>query len=394
VSEDNPIYDSRDGSNAIIETSTSTLVVACSGTVLPKGVTDPQQYLMKFLDRSCETLVIPEGITYIGRETLAGFNAFTSIVIPSTVSNIDPDAFNYGRPAEYIKVSPDNPVYDSREDCNAIVLIETDEILVPSMNTTIPKSVDEYMIDDFYRRGLNDACHRLYLKSLGITYDPDSDTVVVDGEADECVLSVIDTQLRSSHIIFNGNIRGCASEDYWWWARELKTIYIGKHVEHIDVEVFAMAYKLEKITVCPENDVFDSREDCNAIIEKETDRLLLGCMGTVIPDGIKSIRMFSSSKSELKLPESVEVIEDGAFFECENLYQINIPIGLKKIGADAFYKCPLYDVIVPDSVIEIGDTAFFGLSCEVQLPDRFNSHHCRIFGRSEDVEDYFWDSLK
>ena len=394
VSEDNPIYDSRDGSNAIIETSTSTLVVACSGTVLPKGVTDPQQYLMKFLDRSCETLVIPEGITYIGRETLAGFDAFTSIVIPSTVSNIDPDAFNYGRPAEYIKVSPDNPVYDSREDCNAIVLIETDEILVPSMNTTIPKSVDEDMIDDFDRRGLNDACHRLYLKSLGITYDPDSDTVVVDGEADECVLSVIDTQLRSSHIIFNGNIRGCASEDYWWWARDLKTIYIGKHVEHIDVEVFVMAYKLEKITVCPENDVFDSREDCNAIIEKETDRLLLGCMGTVIPDGIKSIRMFSSSKSELKLPESVEVIEDGAFFECENLSQINIPIGLKKIGADAFYKCPLYDVIVPDSVIEIGDTAFFGLSCEVQLPDRFNSHHCRIFGRPEDVEDYFWDSLK
>ena len=142
VSDDNPVYDSRDGSNAIIETSTSTLVVACAGTVLPKGVTDPQQYMIEFLDKTATTLVIPEGITYIDQETLCGFNTFTSIVIPSTVVEINPRVFNESIALEYIKVSPDNPVYDSREDCNAIIDTETNVMLVASMNTKVPAGVD------------------------------------------------------------------------------------------------------------------------------------------------------------------------------------------------------------------------------------------------------------
>jgi hypothetical protein len=83
-----------------------------------------------------------------------------------------------------------------------------------------------------------------------------------------------------------------------------------------------------------------------------------------------------------------------AFCECENLSTIHLPDGLTTIGADAFYKCPLRDVIVPDSVTEIGDTAFFGLASEFELPEKFKDDYLRICGSPEDLEEYFWDSMK
>ena len=151
----------------------------------------------------------------------------------------------------------------------------------------------------------------------------------------------------------------------------------------------------ESIVVSPENELFDSRGGCNAIIETSTDTLVLGCMNTVIPDGIKCIRLFSCTSDEVKLPDSVQVIEDYAFYECENLRHINIPDGMIKIGDDAFFKCLFYDdVVIPDSIVHIGDRAFFGLGPWVQLPDGYAGQEDRIFGSSEEVEEYFWDSMK
>ena len=392
VSEDNPVYDSRGGSNAIIETSTSTLVVACSGTVLPKGVTDPQQYLMEFLDKTATTLVIPEGITYINSETLFGFKAFTSIVIPSTVVEINPLLFNDRKALEYIKVSPDNPVYDSREDCNAIIETETNVMLVASLNTEVPSGVDIDPEGDLEYDKYNEAWNILYLESVGMKYDGNGGLEIFN-DADEETFMFL-TSVQPSSVTFHGNIYGDFSEDYCYWCRHLKSIYIGKDVEHVAALVFAWAYNMEKIVVSPENEVYDSRGDCNAIIEKATDKLVLGCIGTVVPDAIKTIGMFCSSGSEVKLPGSVKVIDDYAFCECENLTTINLPDGLTTIGADAFYKSPLCDVVVPDSVTEIGDTAFFGLASELDLPEKFEDEYLRICGRPEDVEEYFWDSMK
>ena len=358
-----------------------------------KDLTDQEQLLLDLLDISCETLVIPEGITYIDRDTLGWFNNFTSIEIPSTVVKIDRDAFIRHKALEYIKVSPDNPMYDSRNDCNAIIETETNKLIVPSLNTIVPDDVDVDPEGDLDYGTLNAGWELLYLAQHGLTYD-DSGTLVVNMPTSDQLLMVLDW-VRPTSIAFNADVYGAACEDYWWWCRDLETIYIGKDVKIIEVPTFVMAYNLESIVVSPENELFDSRDGCNAIIETSTDTLVLGCTNTVIPEGIKNIRMFSCSGDEIKLPDSVQVIEDYAFYECENLHHINIPDGMIKIGFDAFYKCIFYDdVIVPDSVVEIGDGAFFGLGAEVQLPERFAGQEDRIFGSSEDVEDYFWDSLK
>ena len=69
-----------------------------------------------------------------------------------------------------------------------------------------------------------------------------------------------------------------------------------------------------------ENPVYDSRENCNAIIDTETNTLITGCGKTIIPN-------------------SVTTIGDWAFYNCGKLYNLTIPNSVKYIGRDAFWGC-------------------------------------------------------
>ena len=60
----------------------------------------------------------------------------------------------------------------------------------------------------------------------------------------------------------------------------LKNIHIPASVAIIDEETFTYCGGLEKITVSPDNKFYDSREDCNAIIAKVVDILIVGCKNT------------------------------------------------------------------------------------------------------------------
>lgn len=105
----------------------------------------------------------------------------------------------------------------------------------------------------------------------------------------------------------------------------------------------------ESITVDKENKTFDSRNNCNAVIETATNTLLQGCNTTVIPDGVTSIARwtFSGLKSlkSIKIPESVVSIGRYAFAECDSLTSVTLPSTLKEIDRDVFYKCyNLHDI--------------------------------------------------
>ena len=94
VSEDNPVYDSREGCNAIIRTDTNTLIAGCMNTIIPDGVTsigsEAFQYCF-FLT----SIVIPDGVTIIGDYAFRSCFFLTSIIIPESVRSIGLDAF-YG----------------------------------------------------------------------------------------------------------------------------------------------------------------------------------------------------------------------------------------------------------------------------------------------------------
>ena len=104
---------------------------------------------------------------------------------------------------------------------------------------------------------------------------------------------------------------------------KLEEVVIGKNVEYIKGKLFSNCPNIKSIVVSEENDVFDSRNDCNAIIHSNTGILLAGCNTTIIPDGVVSIsyNAFDSAKliEYIEIPNSVIHIHESAFVNCDNL---------------------------------------------------------------------------
>ena len=85
----NPIYDSREGCNAIIETSTGKLIAGCNYTKLPNSITSIGDMAFSFC-KELSSLDIPDGVTSIGAEAFQGCKNLTHITIPNSVSTILP----------------------------------------------------------------------------------------------------------------------------------------------------------------------------------------------------------------------------------------------------------------------------------------------------------------
>ena len=85
-----------------------------------------------------------------------------------------------------------------------------------------------------------------------------------------------------------------------------------------------------------------------------------------LPDSIKSLGKYAfweTNLAKINLPEGLETIGDGCFYQCRQLKSISIPESVKKIGSWIFDACVnLEKVNIPDSVTEIGNSAFS--SCE------------------------------
>ena len=100
---------------------------------------------------------------------------------------------------------------------------------------------------------------------------------------------------------------------------------------------------LTNIVVDTENPKYDSRDNCNAIIETATNTLIVGCKNTIIPNSITTIgnNAFSgcSSLTSITIPNSVTVIDNGAFMSCSSLTSITIPDSVTTIGFDVFLFC-------------------------------------------------------
>ena len=119
------------------------------------------------------------------------------------------------------------------------------------------------------------------------------------------------------------------------------------------------------MTVDPENPVFDSRDNCNAIIRTNTNELVTGCVNTVIPTSVTSIGENAfcglSGLTSINIPESVTAIGAGAFSFCFDLTgDLTIPNSVETIGSGAFFQCSGFNgtLTIGESVKFIGDYAF------------------------------------
>ena len=143
----------------------------------------------------------------------------------------------------------------------------------------------------------------------------------------------------------------------------LTSIEIPNSVTTIGDYAFGSCDGLTSIIVEEGNAVYDSRENCNAIIETQTKTLIAGCKNTIIPGSVTSIGNYAfhecTGLTSVTIPNSVTTIGNDAFYKCTGLTSIEIPNSVTTIGDYAFCKCTgLTSITIPNSVTTLGEYAF------------------------------------
>ena len=101
------------------------------------------------------------------------------------------------------------------------------------------------------------------------------------------------------------------------------------------------------IEIAKDNPYFDSRENCNCIIETKTNKILIaGLNNPKIPSTVKEIGSFAFymyNQTELTIPSNVKKIDSCAFMECESLKSIKLEEGVEEV---AIYAFVLWDIFI------------------------------------------------
>ena len=140
VDNNNGTYNSRNNCNAIIETSTNSLIVGCKNTIIPNSVTSIGNSAF-YGCSGLTSVTIPNSVTYIGISAFERCSGLTSVTIPNSVTSIGYGAFSGCSGLTSVVVDKNNGTYDSRDNCNAIIDTSTNKLIVGCKNTTIPNSV-------------------------------------------------------------------------------------------------------------------------------------------------------------------------------------------------------------------------------------------------------------
>ena len=259
-------------------------------------------------------VVITDGVTNIGNYAFYDCDALTSIEIPNSVTSIGEKAFY---------------------DCSSLPFV-----IIPNSVTSIGKAVFEYC------SGLTSAVIPNSVTSIGectfyscgnltsVTI-PNSVTRIEDEAFGGC------ESLTSVEI---PNSVTSIGEKAFYSCETLTSIEIPNSVTSIGDEAFFGCSVLTSITVEKGNTKYDSRDNCNAIIETSSNKLIRGCKNTVIPTSVTSIGDYAfslcASLPSIEIPNSVTSIEKYAFLGCVALTSVEIPNSVTRIEYGAFWNCP------------------------------------------------------
>ena len=143
----------------------------------------------------------------------------------------------------------------------------------------------------------------------------------------------------------------------------LTSISIPNSVTSIGRSAFSDCSGLTNISVDSGNTKYDSRDNCNAIIETASNTLIQGCKNTIIPNTVTSIGdeafKYNYGLTGITIPNSVTTIGSYAFKGCSNLTSVTIPNSVTTICNEAFSFCSsLTNITIPNSVTSVGNGAF------------------------------------
>ena len=143
----------------------------------------------------------------------------------------------------------------------------------------------------------------------------------------------------------------------------LDSISIPSSVNAIAANAFRGCTSLASIEVESGNLIFDSRDNCNAIVLTASDSLIQGCNTTVIPNTVKSIGDYAfsgcSGLTSVVVPDSVTQIGEGAFYNCSSLARVEVKGTVASLGKHVFEGCTRLEYIsLPESLSLIYVNAF------------------------------------
>ena len=353
VEEGNTIYDSRDNSNAIIETATNTLITGCSNTTIPNSVTSIGVYAFGGCS-SLSSIIIPNSVTSIGNSAFSQCSSLTSITIPNSITSIGEWAFS--RCSSLTSITIPNSVTSignsAFSDCSSLTSV------------TIGNSVTS--IGRFAFR---------YCSSLTSITLPNSVTSI--GEEAFCDCSSLSSIIIPNSVMSIGRyaFRGCSS---------LTSVTIPNSVTDIGVGAFMNCSALTSVTI-PESVTSIGRyafDGCDALpVENNlryADTYLVGAVDRTL--------------STYSIKEGTKWIGHDAFEDCSRLTSITIPNSVTSIGDYyAFGGCSsLSSVTIGNSVTNIGYKAFYG--CTNLTDIIWNAKKCSDFSYEKKGQKIFESS--
>ena len=280
---------------------------------------------------SLTSINIPESVTKIGSYAFQNCSDLSSITIPNSVTTIGNNAFGGCYILENNFVNNSNCAIDF----NNVVFIDTEQedgLLIKNnevkrcrkwaTSVSIPNSVTSI------ERSAFSGCSKLTSVTIG-----NSVINIENGTFSDCSNLTSVTIGNSVTSIGGAAFKGCSA---------LTSVTIPKSVTSIVRSAFYGCSGLTSIIVEKGNKTYDSRNDCNAIIETKSNTLIYGSNNAVIPNTVTSIG-------------------EKAFYNCSTLTSITIPNSVISIGASAFWGCSvLTSITIPESVTTIGEAAFDG----------------------------------
>ena len=335
---DNAFYQCTNLTSIIIPNSVASIgelaffyCLSLTSIDIPSSVTHIKQKAF-YSCMGLTSITIPSSVTSIEAFTFS-CSGLTSITIPSTVTSIGWAAFSYCTSLTSIAI-PENVTFIDGfafSSCSSLASIN-----IPD-NVT---SIEKYTFND---------CPSL--TSIAI---PSNVTSIGESAFSGCTGLTSITLPNGLLSLETNSFRNCTG---------LTSFTIPSSVTSIGNGILSSCSSLQSVAVESGNTVYDSRENCNAIIETAANTMIAGSTISTFPTSVTAIgnSAFSGCMglTSMTIPSTVTKLGDNAFSGCSNLVSIVIPSTVTKLGDDAFSGCrSLASITIPSSVESIGSDAF------------------------------------